>query len=110
MEMACPCLLWSRLDNAATPQTSALSLTPFPCPDQGEDAHGNGRPAYVSIVLMALVTIDDRSKSGASAAFAPNALMRRKAGCAKGVGEDRLHASMLKRTKAATSSSARSTD
>lgn len=58
-------------------------------PEQGEDVHANGRPSYVSIMLMALVIIGDRSRSGASAAFAPNDLMRRKAGYAKAVGEDR---------------------
>ena len=108
--MACHCRLWSRPGNAATRQTSGLFLTPFPCLDQGEDVRANAQPLCVSIVLMVHVIIDDRSGSAVSVASAPNDSMRRNTGYAKVVGEDPHHASMPKRTKAAMSLSARSTD
>jgi hypothetical protein len=109
MDMVCHCLSSSPPDNAAMRQTSAPFLTPFPCLDQGEDVHANVRLAYVSTGHMARAIIDKRSNSGESAASALNDSMRRRTGCAKVVGEDRLHASTLKRTKAATSSSVQST-
>jgi len=60
METACHCLLWSRPGNAATRQTSAPSLTPFQCPEQGEDARANVPRACVSTVLTVLGIIGDR--------------------------------------------------
>jgi hypothetical protein len=69
-----PLSSWSRPGNAATRQTSVLSSTPFPCLDRGEDVRANAQPPYVSIVLMARVVIDDRSRNAVSAAFALNVM------------------------------------
>jgi hypothetical protein len=110
MEMACHCRLWSLPGNAATRQTSALSLTPFPCLDQGEDVRANAQRLCVSIVLMVRVIIDDRSSSGVSVASVLNDSTHRIAACAKAAAVVRLRDSTPKRTKAAMSLSARSTD
>jgi len=75
-----------------------------------EAAHESDQPLYASTGLTGRGIIGNRSKPGASGAFAPSVWMRDKAAYGKGAEAARHLGSMHTRTKAATSSNAPSTD